>query len=61
MKMYCPFINAECRSDCVFRHMARGATTGMANNTMTCALAILSDDLMVYLHEKTLQEEDQNS
>lgn len=34
---------------------------GMTNNVMTCALAILADDLAAYLYARTLREEDQNS
>lgn len=59
--MFCPFIKGDCRSDCAFKHMARGATMGMTNNVMTCALAILADDLAAYLYARTLREEDQNS
>ncbi len=56
--MFCPFIQGECRSDCAFRHMPRGAVSNMVNSKMTCALAILSDEVTTYLYEKTLREED---
>jgi len=56
--MFCPFINGECRKDCAFRHMARAAVGGMTNNLMFCALAIAADDLVTYLPQKELQEED---
>ena len=38
--------------------MARAAVGGMTNNLMFCALAIAADDLVTYLPQKELQEED---
>lgn len=36
---YCPFVNGECRNDCVFRCRPRATTQSMVQETTTCVLA----------------------
>lgn len=59
--MFCPFINAECREDCTFRHIARANTGGMRSKTSLCILAIAADQLDQHILMRTMEAEDQNS
>ena len=59
--MSCPFINGECRNDCVFHHVPRAATGGMTSQVSACILAIAAPQLDQYTMMRILDQEDQNS
>lgn len=44
---FCPFIKAECQSDCVFRCRPRAASQSMMHETLPCVIASRIDALNV--------------
>lgn len=53
MKSFCPFINGECRSDCVFRIRSRSADTGELTECLLVASISSNDELCdIIIREK---------
>ena len=44
---FCPFIKAECESECVFRCIPHATSPSMANESVPCVIAARIDALNV--------------